>query len=125
MRKNTAKQMMLSGKPSIGAMVGLGSPLAAQILSQAGFHHVLVDCQHGVWDDNSAMVAFGSICLGPAIPLARVQQKYAGTLFVADTQGTLVADQWRNEIHPSPDGFRKISTVIHNTIQRALTERSQ
>ena len=80
MRKNTAKRLMLAGKPAIGAMVGLGSPLAAELLSQAGFHHVLVDTQHGVWDDNSAMVAFHSICLGPAIPLARVQQNDFGAI---------------------------------------------
>lgn len=52
--------------------------------------------------------------------LARVEQKYPGKLFVADTQGTLADNQWRNEIHPSPAGFRKISTVIHRAIQQAL-----
>ncbi len=54
--------------------------------------------------------------------LARVEQNYPGKLFIAHTQGTLTANQWRNEIHPSPAGFRKISTVIHRTIQRALKE---
>ena len=80
MRKNTAKRLMLAGKPAIGAMVGFGSPLAAELLSQAGFHHVLVDTQHGIWDDNSAMDAFHSICLGPAIPMARVQQNDFGAI---------------------------------------------
>jgi hypothetical protein len=54
--------------------------------------------------------------------LARVEQKYPGKLFIAHTQGTLTAHQWRNEIHPSPAGFRKISTVIHRTVQLALQE---
>ena len=80
MRKNTAKRLMLAGKPAIGAMVGLGSPLAAQLFSQAGFHHVLVDTQHGAWDDTSAMAALHSICLGPAIPMARVQQNDFGAI---------------------------------------------
>jgi 4-hydroxy-2-oxoheptanedioate aldolase len=74
MRTNTVRQTMLAGQPTIGAMVGLGSPLAAQILSQAGFDHVLVDCQHGVWDGDSAMTAFHQIALGEAIPLARAAQ---------------------------------------------------
>jgi hypothetical protein len=52
--------------------------------------------------------------------LAGVAQKYPGKLFIAPTQGTLSDTQWRNEIHPSPAGFRKISTVIHRTIQEAL-----
>ena len=73
-RANTAKQRMLEGKPAIGGPVGLGSPLAAEIFSLAGFDFVLVDNQHGSWNDDSTMLAFRSICLGPAIPMARVQQ---------------------------------------------------
>jgi len=65
---------MLEGKPAIGATVGLGSPLAAEILSRVGFDFVLVDNQHGSWGDDSTMVAFRSICLRPAVPMARVQQ---------------------------------------------------
>jgi len=80
MRINQAKQKMLAGKPSVGAMVGLGSPLAAQILSQAGFDHVLVDCQHGAWDENGAGVAFQQLCHGGAAPLARVAQNDFGAI---------------------------------------------
>lgn len=73
-RVNAAKWRMIEGKPAIGASVGLGSPLTAEILSLAGFDFVLVDNQHGSWDDDSTMLAFRSICLGPAVPMARVQQ---------------------------------------------------
>ena len=74
MRLNTAKRRMLEGKPAIGAASGLGAPLAAEILSQAGYDFVLVDNQHGAWDDGSTMLAVRSICLGPAVPMARVRQ---------------------------------------------------
>ena len=74
MRQNTAKRRMLEGQAAIGAACGLGTPLAAESLSRAGFDFVLVDNQHGAWDDNSTMAAFRSICLGPAIPMARVRQ---------------------------------------------------
>jgi 4-hydroxy-2-oxoheptanedioate aldolase len=74
MRANTAKRRMLAEQPAIGAAVGLGSPLSAEILSLAGFDFVLVDNQHGAWEDNGAMLAFRSICLGPATPMVRVQQ---------------------------------------------------
>jgi 4-hydroxy-2-oxoheptanedioate aldolase len=80
MRINQAKQMMLAGKATVGAMVGLGSPMAAMIFSQAGFDHVLVDCQHGVWDETSAAVAFHQICIGNAVPLARVGQNDFGAI---------------------------------------------
>jgi len=74
MRVNTAKQRMLEGKPAIGAEVGLGSPLAAEILSLAGFDFVQVDNQHGSWNHETTMSAFRSICLGSAVPMARVGQ---------------------------------------------------
>ncbi len=74
MRVNMVKQRMLEGKPAIGAEVLLGSPLAAEIFSLSGFDFVQVDNQHGVWNQESTMSAFRSICLGSAVPMARVQQ---------------------------------------------------
>jgi 4-hydroxy-2-oxoheptanedioate aldolase len=65
---------MLEGKPAIGAASGLGAPLGAEILSQAGYDFVLVDNQHGAWDEGSTLNAVRSICLGPAAPMARVRQ---------------------------------------------------
>jgi 4-hydroxy-2-oxoheptanedioate aldolase len=70
---NEAKRRMLNGRPAIGAPVGLGSPLAAELLSLAGFDFVLVDNQHGAWDDNTTMLAFRTIALGSAVPMARVR----------------------------------------------------
>ena len=52
--------------------------------------------------------------------LKRLEQRYLGRFFIADTQGTLAPHEWRNEIHPTPAGFRKISRIIHLTIQKAL-----
>ena len=55
--------------------------------------------------------------------LKRLEQKYRERLFIADTQGTLAPHEWRNEIHPTTAGFRKISRIIHLTIQKALAAR--
>ena len=74
MRENHALHKMRAGEPAIGAAVGLGAPLAAELLSLAGFDFVLVDGQHGIWDDQSMMAAFRSICLGSAVPMARVSE---------------------------------------------------
>jgi 4-hydroxy-2-oxoheptanedioate aldolase len=74
MRENAAKERMLQGKPAIGASAGLGSTLAAEILSRAGYDFVLVDNQHGAWDETGTLFAVRSICLGPAIPMARVRK---------------------------------------------------
>jgi len=48
---NTAKKRMLEGKPAFGAEVNLGSYLSAELLSPLGFDFILVDNQHGAWDD--------------------------------------------------------------------------
>lgn len=72
MRQNTAKRRLLEGKPAIGASAALGSTLAVEILSRAGFDFVLVDNQHGAWDEHGTLLAVRGICLGPAIPMARV-----------------------------------------------------
>ncbi len=65
---------MLNGEAAIGVSVGLGSPFAAELLSRAGFDFVLVDNQHGRWDDDSSLDAFRYIMLGSAVPMARVSQ---------------------------------------------------
>ena len=70
---NTAKQKMLQGKPAIGAGAVLGSHLGVELLSQAGFDWVLVDCQHGNWEDETALLAFRAISAGSAVPFARVR----------------------------------------------------
>ncbi len=80
MRTNTAKQRMLEGKPAIGVYLSLGSPLVAELLSMAGFDFILVDNQHGMWDDDSSMTAFRNICLGTATPIARVRQNDFGAI---------------------------------------------
>jgi len=80
MRPNLTKRRMLEGKPALGARAGLGSPLAAELLSRAGFDWVLVDCQHGNWEDTGALEAFRAICLGTAAPMARVRQNDFGAI---------------------------------------------
>lgn len=52
--------------------------------------------------------------------LLPLQEKYAGTFYVVKTQGTLKADQWRNEIHPTPDGFKIISEMIYKKIKKVM-----
>lgn len=74
MRINTVRQRLLEGKPAIGVVVHLGSPLAAEFLSLQGFDFAMVDHQHGMWDDNTTMLTVRSICTGPAVPMVRVAQ---------------------------------------------------
>lgn len=72
MRVNTAKQMMLEGKPAFGYSLGLASPLSAEILANCGIDFLLLDRQHASWGDDSTVAALIAISSGSAIPMARV-----------------------------------------------------
>ncbi len=56
----TLKRRLLAGQPSLGASTFPGSPVSAEMLSRSGFDWVMVDCQHGDWDDSRALSAFRS-----------------------------------------------------------------
>jgi 4-hydroxy-2-oxoheptanedioate aldolase len=71
---NTAKQKMLTGQPVVGIVAGLGSPTATAMLTACGFDFILVDNQHGDWDDTATLAAFRAISLGSATPMTRVRQ---------------------------------------------------
>ena len=80
MAVNSAKQRMLEGKPAIGGEVGLGSTVSAELLAAMAFDFVIVDNQHGAWDERSTMSAFRSIALGPSVPMARVGRNDYGAI---------------------------------------------
>ena len=80
MAVNKAKQRMLEGKAAIGAEVGLGSPFSAELVSSLGFDYIVVDNQHGNWDERNTFEAFRGIGLGSATPMARVRQNDFGSI---------------------------------------------
>lgn len=46
--------------------------------------------------------------------LLEVQNKYGSILTVVDTQGTVAENEWRNEIHPTSAGFKKVADKIYD-----------
>lgn len=92
-RINEAKKKMMSGKPAIGTLVELGTPMTAGILARAGYDFVLVDMQHGFWEMEQAAYAFRNIRLGGSTPMARAQKNdfYAiGSLLDRGAMGIVV-----------------------------------
>lgn len=41
--------------------------------------------------------------------LKAIRKRYPGEVFLVDSRGTLVNADWANELHPKPQGFRKIA----------------
>ena len=123
MKVNTAKQRMLEGKPAIGIVSVTASPLVTEVLSRAGFDFVLLDNQHGAWDDESSWLGFRSISTGPAMPMARVKQNDFGAIGRLLDRGALgiivpmvdSADQARaaaNAVRYPPRGSRSYGALL-------------
>jgi 4-hydroxy-2-oxoheptanedioate aldolase len=69
---NAAKQKMLAGQPAYGYSLGLGSPLAAELLARTGIDFLLLETQHGSWGHDGAIAALMAMAGGSATPMARV-----------------------------------------------------
>ncbi len=72
MRVNTAKSKMVAGETAFGYSLGLGSPLAAEILASCGIDFLLLDTQHGSFGPDSVISSLIATAAGNAIPMARV-----------------------------------------------------
>ncbi len=93
MKLNTAKQKMLCGEPAFGYSAKLGSPVAAELLSQTGVDFVLLDGQHGAWGPESMVQGIAAVCAGAALPFARVSYNtytLIGQLLDAGVLGIIV-----------------------------------
>jgi hypothetical protein len=68
----------------------------------------------GIADPGEQRAIVAHIMGGFREMLLVVQARYPGLIKVVDTQGTLGESEWRNEIHPTSGGFRKIAEKIYS-----------
>jgi 4-hydroxy-2-oxoheptanedioate aldolase len=93
MKTNLTKQKMLRGEPALGYSAKLGSPVAAEFLSNCGVDFVMIDGQHGSWGADSLIQGLQAVCAGPAMPFARVAYNsftLIGQLLDAGALGVIV-----------------------------------
>jgi len=74
------RKKLLRGEPALGIGSGLDTTVAAENLALAGFDFVLIDNQHGAWDDETNIAAFRTVSLGGATPVVRVQKNDYATI---------------------------------------------
>jgi 4-hydroxy-2-oxoheptanedioate aldolase len=72
MRPNKVKRQLHAGEPSIGTWLSLGSPLAAEQLSQAGFDWLNIEQEHAAIDASLTLSLLQAISLGDTVPMIRV-----------------------------------------------------
>ena len=55
--------------------------------------------------------------------LSELEQTVSNRFSLVDTQGTLAASDWANELHPYPDGFNKIANRFVTALRTAFPGR--
>ena len=69
--KNPIRETLAAGKPSVGSWLNLGSPLAAEVMDDAGYPWLAVDAEHTYYDMESIAHMFRAIEARGAVPLVR------------------------------------------------------
>lgn len=70
---NPVKRALKAGRPTVGAWLQLCSPIAAEIMGDAGFDWLLVDMEHGHGDYQTLLAQLQAMQASGAVPLVRVQ----------------------------------------------------
>ena len=93
MRKNTTKQAMQDGKATYGPFVGFPSPAMTELMGWAGFDFVVIDCEHGVIDYESAENMIRAAELSGATPIVRIginNQQHIQRYLEGGAQGVMI-----------------------------------
>lgn len=68
---NPVKEKLARGEVSIGSWLNLASPLAAEVLAEAGYEWLAIDTEHTAWDLAEITHAVRAIEARGAVPMAR------------------------------------------------------
>jgi 4-hydroxy-2-oxoheptanedioate aldolase len=66
------RRRVLAGEPTIGAFVGLGSVVAAELMARAGFDWVVIDLEHGHGAESDLLVQLHAVQATPTTAVVRV-----------------------------------------------------
>ena len=68
--KNPVREKLSQGKVSIGSWLNLGSPLAGEVMADAGFEWLTVDAEHTAYDCRSLPILFTASMRAERCPLS-------------------------------------------------------
>ena len=72
MRKNTVREKLKAGEPSVGSWLTLPDPVAARLMAGVGFDWLTVEMEHTAIDISTAAQCFTAITDRGCIPLTRI-----------------------------------------------------
>ena len=119
MKKNTVKEKLVAGKPSVGTWLSLASPISAEYMAHAGFDWLVVDTEHSPIGFETTVQCFQAICTTDTIPMARVawnDSMLMKRLLDAGAMGLVVpmvnsaeeAEKAVKSMKYPPEGFRSL-----------------
>lgn len=89
MQNNPVKRKLLEGEPVFGVFCAMRSAVAAGVLARAGCDYVLIDNQHGEWDDAGRIDAIRAVYLQNVVPMTRVRANHYDLIGRALDSGVL------------------------------------
>jgi 4-hydroxy-2-oxoheptanedioate aldolase len=119
MKKNTVKEKLVAGKPSVGTWLSLASPISAEYMAHSGFDWLVVDTEHSPIGFETTVQCFQAICTTDTIPMARVawnDSMLMKRLLDAGAMGLVVpmvnsaeeAEKAVKSMKYPPEGFRSL-----------------
>ena len=93
MNKNTLKQKLNAGKTAIGPFVGLPSPGMVETMGWMGFDFVVIDCEHGPMDYETAEHMIRAAELSGTTPILRIglnEQQHIQRYLEAGAAGVMI-----------------------------------
>jgi len=89
MLRNKILEKWAQGEAVCGTVLSLGSTRSAEICARAGFDFLMVDAQHGYFDEQSSTDAIRAIESAGAVPFARVARNDPGRIGTVLDAGAL------------------------------------
>ena len=93
MRKNTLKEKLDAGQPTLGPFVAFPSPAMVETMGWLGFDFVIIDCEHGPADYESTENMIRAAELSGVTPMVRIglnAQQHIQRYLEAGAQGVLI-----------------------------------
>jgi 4-hydroxy-2-oxoheptanedioate aldolase len=72
MRPNTAKRLLMEGKPALGTWMNMATITGAEFLSYVGWDWLVLDIEHGCFNPETMQAMFIAIGTTGTIPMARI-----------------------------------------------------
>ena len=93
MRTNTMKRKMLDGSTTLGPFVGWPAPALVELMGWAGFDFVVIDCEHGIMDYETAENMIRAAELSDTTPIVRIgmnDQQHIQRYLEGGAQGVMI-----------------------------------